>query len=65
MKALHWISLILVIIGALNWLLIGAFGFNLVTGIFGGIPILLRIIYVLVGLAGIYLIFIIKKISPQ
>ncbi len=44
---------ILVIIGALNWGLVGAFQFNLVEQIFGFGSGLARVIYVLVGLAGI------------
>lgn len=48
-------ALILVIVGALNWLLIGLFKFDLVASIFGGnTSILSRIIYSLVGIAGIY-----------
>ena len=51
------ISLGLVIIGALNWLLIGLFGFDLVGAIFGGqMAILSRIVYTLVGLAGLWCI---------
>lgn len=47
-------SLTLVIIGALNWLLIGAFQFDLVASIFGGQgAIISRVIYVLVGIAGL------------
>lgn len=53
------IALTLVIIGALNWLLIGLFEWDLVTGIFGGemhreSSWFSRIIYTLVGLAGLY-----------
>lgn len=49
------IALILVIIGALNWGLIGLFQFDLVANLFGGQDALLsRIIYSLVGLAGLY-----------
>lgn len=48
-------ALILVIIGALNWGLIGLFEFDLVASLFGGqTSVLSRIIYGLVGLAGIY-----------
>jgi hypothetical protein len=47
-------ALALVIIGAINWGLIGLFGFNLVETIFGEMSWLSRIIYVLVGLAGVY-----------
>jgi uncharacterized protein len=46
------IALLLVIIGALNWGLVGFFHYNLVSTLFG--PGLERVIYVIVGLAGIY-----------
>ena len=49
------IALILVIVGALNWLLVGLFAFNLVTWITMGIKWLETAIYVLVGIAGIYM----------
>ncbi|MEG1581535.1 MAG: DUF378 domain-containing protein [Clostridia bacterium] len=49
------IALILTIVGALNWLLVGIFSFNLVTWIFG-IGVFARIIFALVGLAGVWLI---------
>ena len=55
MTTIDNISLILVIIGALNWGLIGLFQFDLVASIFGGMSgIISRIIYTLVGLAGIW-----------
>ena len=54
MKTLNIIALTLVIIGALNWGLIGIMDFNLVDLIFGIGSIWSRTIYVLVGLAGLY-----------
>ncbi|OQB23976.1 MAG: hypothetical protein BWY11_01471 [Firmicutes bacterium ADurb.Bin182] len=49
------LSLILLIIGALNWGLIGIFQFDLVAAIFGGMSTMVsRIIYTIVGLAGIW-----------
>ncbi|GKT02638.1 DUF378 domain-containing protein [Furfurilactobacillus sp. WILCCON 0119] len=55
MKALDITALILLIIGGLNWLLVGAFSFDLVATIFGGQgAILSRIIYILVGISAIY-----------
>ena len=51
MKVVDKIALVLVIIGAINWGLIGFFGFNLVDSIFGAMSIVSRIIYALVGLA--------------
>lgn len=57
MKAMNCIVLTLVIIGALNWGLIGFFGFDLVTFIFGKNMLWLsRVIFAIVGLAGIYAI---------
>ncbi len=54
MKVLDTIALILIIIGGLNWGLIGFFQFNLVDSIFGTYSIISRIIYGLVGLSSIY-----------
>jgi len=49
------LALIIVIIGALNWLLIGLFQYDLVAGIFGGgTTFLSKLIYTVVGLAGLY-----------
>lgn len=50
------IAMILTIIGAINWLLVGAFGFNLVTFIFG-IGAITTVIYIAVGIAGLWLIY--------
>ena len=49
-------ALTLVIIGAINWLLVGVFRFDLVAFIFGDLSWISRIIYTLVGLCGLYLI---------
>jgi hypothetical protein len=58
---LDWVALVLVIIGAVNWGLVGAANINLVTLILGTIPILVQIVYILVGLAGLYTIYLITK----
>ena len=58
-------ALTLVIIGALNWLLIGLFRFDAVAWLFGSISWLSRIIYVLVGLSGIYLISLYGRIDSM
>lgn len=56
------IALVLVIIGALNWGLIGIFSFDLVAFLFGGqAAIISRIVYTLVGLAGIWAISLLFK----
>ena len=59
-NALDWIALVLVIIGAINWGLFGLAGMDLVNIIFKT-SIIATIIYVLVGLSGLYLIYYIMK----
>ena len=54
MKTLDYIALVLVAIGAINWGLIGFFEFDLVRVIFGDMSMISRIIYALVGIAGLY-----------
>lgn len=56
MKATSIIAYVLAVIGALAWLLVGLFSFNPVTAIFGS-GIVSRIIYSVVGVAGIWLLF--------
>lgn len=51
------VALVLVIIGALNWGLIGLFSFDLVKAIFGDMSTVSRIIYTLVGLSGVMMMF--------
>lgn len=64
MKYLDIIAAVLVVIGALNWGLVGVADFNLVEALFGG-TMVDRIIYGVVGLAGIYQIFNIKGIQGR
>lgn len=54
MKIVDKIALVLIIIGAINWGLIGIFNFNLVDSIFGTMSVISRIIYGLVGLSGLW-----------
>ena len=54
MKIVDTIALVLIIIGAINWGLIGLFNFNLVDTIFGTMSLLSRIIYTLVGISGLW-----------
>jgi len=64
MKLLKKIALILVIIGGLNWGLIGLLDFDLVSTIFGVMSAISRIVYVLVGLSAAYLA-IVSLIEPE
>lgn len=53
-KVIDYIVLVLVLIGAINWGLVGFFSFDLVAVIFGDMTIISRIIYALIGIAGLY-----------
>ncbi len=60
------VAMILVIIGAINWLLIGLFQFDLVAAIFGGQDaVVSRIIYALVGLAGLWCIMLVPRVRHK
>jgi len=61
MNVLDWIVIVLVVIGALNWGLVGIFRYDVVKSILGDMTTLTRIIYTLVGLSGLYLIFTVGK----
>ena len=54
MKIVDTIALLLILIGAINWGLIGFFSFDLVRVLFGNMSILSRIVYALVGISGLY-----------
>lgn len=55
-STLDWITLVFVIIGGVNWGLVGAFNFNLVNVILGSVAWLERLVYVLVGLSALWAI---------
>ncbi len=54
MKTIDYVALALVIIGAINWGLIGFFGVDLIRMMFGEMTVLTRILYAIAGIAGIY-----------
>lgn len=59
-----WIAFVLLIVGAVNWGLVGAFGFDLVAAVFGPMTLVSRIVYVLVGLAGLYALTMPMRLRP-
>jgi uncharacterized membrane protein YuzA (DUF378 family) len=61
MRAINLITLVLVIVGGLNWGLVGLFNFNLVAAIFGDASMLSRIVYILVGLSALWQIIPLVK----
>ena len=65
MKVLYYIALALVIVGALNWLLVGLFDFNLVSTLFGNMSVFSRFIYVLVGISGVISLGLYSTLSHE
>ena len=57
MKAIDFLSVILVVVGALNWGLVGLFHFDLVAAVLGDATMLSRLVYTLVGAAGLFQAF--------
>ncbi|WP_433933336.1 DUF378 domain-containing protein [Sorangium cellulosum] len=64
-SGLTWAAIALVVIGAINWGLVGLFEFNVVAAIFGRDSAISRIVYVLVGLAGLYLLYATAQLSKR
>ena len=65
-RPLDWTALTLIIIGAINWGLIGLFRFDLIATLFGGMEsVISRILYVLVGLAGLYCLSLYMKLDDE
>lgn len=64
-KTLDYIALVIVFIGALNWGLIGLFRLDLVRLIFGDMSLISRIVYVLVGICGLYLLTFFGRVKEQ
>lgn len=64
-KTLDYIALVIVFIGALNWGLIGLFRLDLVRLIFGDMSLISRIVYVLVGICGLYLLTFFGRVGEQ
>ncbi len=63
MKTLNWITMLLVVIGGLNWGLIGLFDFDLVSAIFGAS--LSRVIFILVGVSALYMLIVAPKMMKE
>ena len=65
LNALDLIALVLVIIGAVNWGLVGLFNFNLISVIFGDMSMVPQYIYTLVACSGLYLFIMLGKFSKK
>jgi uncharacterized membrane protein YuzA (DUF378 family) len=65
MNALDWVAMVLMIVGGLNWGLVGLFNYDLVAAVFGTQSPFARVVYVLVGLAALYSIYTSTKMAGQ
>jgi uncharacterized membrane protein YuzA (DUF378 family) len=65
LTTLDRIALVLLIIGGINWGLVGGFDINLVTELFGPRSLLSRLIYIAVGAAAVYAIYLMARGAPR
>lgn len=65
LNVMDWIAMLLLIVGGLNWGLIGLFDFNLVASLFGPMTLVSRVVYGLVGLAGLYAIYLCTRLAGK
>jgi uncharacterized membrane protein YuzA (DUF378 family) len=63
MRALKMLAFLLVVVGGLNWGLVGLMDLNLVSMLFGSVPMLEKVVYVLVGLSAVWLLVDYTKYS--
>lgn len=65
LNAMDWLALVLVIVGGVNWGLVGLMDLDLVATIFGDMSTISRAVYVLVGIAAVYMTVTSMKLSKQ
>lgn len=65
LSALDWLALILLVVGGLNWGLVGILDFDLVATIFGDMSTIARIVYAVVGLSAIYILLGVGKLRKE
>lgn len=65
MTALDWVAMVLLIVGGLNWGLVGLFNYDLVAQLFGTQTAFSRIVYVVVGLSALYSIYTSSKMATH
>jgi len=63
MNVVDWIAMVLLIIGGINWGLVGLFQFNLVAAIFGDMSVLARLVYILVGASALWCLYTATKLG--
>ena len=62
MKVINVVAVVLLVVGGLNWGLVGLFNFDLVAALLGTMSVLARVVYVVVGISAVYTLMLIKKV---
>lgn len=65
LTSVDWVAIVLVVVGGLNWGLVGLFNFDLVATLLGDMSVLSRTVYVIVGLAAVYLAVTATKLERK
>lgn len=65
LNVLDWVALVLVVVGGLNWGLVGLLKFDLVATIFGDMSVLSRVVYGLVGLGAVYVAVALRQLCRK
>lgn len=65
LNVFDWVALVLVVVGGLNWGLVGLFNFNLVATLFGDMSVVARAVYALVGISAVYLAVISMRLARR
>lgn len=65
LNVIDLVALILVIVGGLNWAIVGIFHIDVISDVFGDMTILTRIIQILVGIAALHLFVVLEKLARQ
>lgn len=65
LNAVDYVAVVLVVVGGLNWGLVGLLDFNLVDTLFGAMSLLSRIVYILVGLSAVYTGYLLTQLAKK
>lgn len=65
LNSLDWAAIVLVVVGAVNWGVVGIAGADLVKFMFGDMSIAARVVYTLVGISGLYLASTVKDLKKE
>jgi len=65
LNGIEWVALVLVIVGGLNWGLVGLLNFDLVAAVLGQMTLLSKVVYTLVGVSAVYVLLMASKLGKK